>query len=231
MRHLYVLLLLYFGIFIQHDSIGAMVQIVSCDPTNNTFYTTNSSSSSSYCEARVGLGSYCRLETRQCSNPLERGCLAAKLPEWQNRTRVCNSDDDDDAAQQGICHPSPFANYMELRILAANWESILIESWILQIILSEILQVPATIEAGNPAQLSLYHPYNNLEYGTNQDPVSIDNAYEWIDCRYASRDPKQYESCAHFTPELWDANSAVITDRVRSGVVEPPQEMGGKYSS
>ena len=203
-----------------------MAQIVSCDSSNFNTSNTNSSTDD-YCEAKVGPGSYCRLETRQCSNPLERGCLAAKLPEWQNRTRVCNSDDPDDAAEHGICHHTPFGkNYMELRILASNWESIIIESWILQIILSEILEVPATIEAGNPAQLSLYHPYNGLEVGSNQDPATVESAYHWIDCQYASRDPEQYEPCAHFTPELWDADSAVIRDRVRSGVVEPPQEVG-----
>ena len=39
-------------------------------------------------------------------------------------------------------------NHPEIRIFAYDWESSLFQAWILQILLSELLDIPATIETG-----------------------------------------------------------------------------------
>ena len=74
----------------------------------------------------------------QASNPFQSGCLHkhGKYPK-----RACNSDDPPGTEQNGICIPSPF-DYPEIRILNQNWDSSVISAWVLQIVLSELLQVP-----------------------------------------------------------------------------------------
>lgn len=53
-----------------------------------------------------------------CSNPFISGCLRNYLGEENfGRKRVCNSDDDDGAAERGECVESQF-DYGEIRILS-----------------------------------------------------------------------------------------------------------------
>ena len=71
-----------------------------------------------------------------CTNPYyHRGCLGTLLPDWQ-KTRVCSSEDPPDAAEKGYCRFTQW-DYMEMRVLAQDWESSFFETWMLQIILSK----------------------------------------------------------------------------------------------
>lgn len=75
-----------------------------------------------------------------CTNPFHYGgCLKAILPNWQ-KTRVCSSDDPPEAASMGHCRLSSW-EYMEMRVLAQDWETSFFETWILQIILSKSMLV------------------------------------------------------------------------------------------
>ena len=115
---------------------------------------------SSECETILRKGSRC--VDGLCTNPFyDGGCLKSLIPNW-NRTRVCNSKDPPEAAALGYCRVSPF-DYMEIRMGSGNWESVSLNGYLLQILLSELLDVPTTIESGHydpsPASSSLV--FNN----------------------------------------------------------------------
>jgi len=45
-----------------------------------------------------------------------------KLKNWQNKLRVCHSEDPPEAAARGLCRPSPMEDYyMELRVEGLGW--------------------------------------------------------------------------------------------------------------
>lgn len=180
--------------------------------------------STEMCKLTYGAGYECSFG-RCSNNPYDRGCLVQKLPGW-NKVRVCNSDDPPDAADRGICRISPL-NPMEIRISSQNWEAVFFESWILQIVLSELLDVPTTIETGTPdAKLNLYDPTSPFEYGVSNDWAALERADLIGDCRLASRSPKNYETCAHMIPEIWDARHTWVRDLVSNRTLEPPQALG-----
>lgn len=185
------------------------------------------------CESLAGNGSFCRTEDGFCSNPFEQGCLYRMLPGW-NKKRVCNSDDPEDAEERGICRKPPI-DYTELRIWAGNWESINFEAWILQIILSELLDAPTTLETGlDDKKMSFYDPVNSFQYGTSRDSgqAAMDTAFKYGgDCslRFIDpEDPEKSEYCTHFVSEIW--NDLISNDQGKNqldtGKVEPPQAMG-----
>ena len=168
------------------------------------------------CELAVGRGSYCRHDG-YCSNPFESGCLQQELPGW-TKLRVCNSNDPPGAAEQDppLCRTDEF-DYMEIRIAAQNWESSFLEVWVLQIILSELLGVPTTIETGKyDGALDLYDPYSRLIPGTANDWSSLYRAHELGDCRLASRERTEdaYEKCAHFIPEVWVDTEDLLNEHI-----------------
>ena len=105
-----------------------------------------------------------------CSNPYAQGCIRAHLeslpedtrmalverfPEME-KGRICNSDDDDDDTEESLVFGSsssslcydPLFTYPEIRIHNGNWESSIFLSWIFQIVLMELVQVPVTIGLG-----------------------------------------------------------------------------------
>ena len=111
----------------------------------------------SFCARMLGRkGSEC--VDGYCTNPFAKGgCLRNYLSETEfgdnnnglNQSkkiwmRVCNSDDPPDAEAEGLCRHSAF-DYTEVRIAGQNWDSNFISAWILQIILSELLEVPASV--------------------------------------------------------------------------------------
>ena len=127
----------------------------------------------SYCVSKYRIGSSCDPDTSTCTNPFASGCLRnilgpANFPAY----RTCNSDDDVDANGNAInsttklCAPSPF-DYEEVRILSQNWESAMLSSWIMQIVLSELLGVPTTMETSMPddeASFNFYDPSMRFSY-------------------------------------------------------------------
>lgn len=202
-------------------------------PTSTNATSSNSSSSvdipnnacinNTACENDFGTGSECL--HGQCTNPFERGCLAHMLPGW-NKVRVCNSDDPKEAAERGICRIPDF-DYLEIRMASQNWEAVFFEVWILQIILSELLDVPTTIETGTPdAKLNLYDPTSPFDYGTANDWSSLRNANELGDCRLANRSRDNYQPCAYLIPEVWYSREEDLKTLMEQNVIEPPEQLG-----
>ncbi len=130
-------------------------------------------------------------------NPYERGCLILGGNVSGAKLRVCNSNDDVAFVEQGKCR-QPYFDHLEIRILSQNWETVFFETWLLQIILSELLDVPTTVETGTrDAALNFYDPDAPFEYGTAGNDVSaLVTAAQVKDCRtVANSDP--YVPCAH----------------------------------
>ena len=179
------------------------------------------------CVGYRGRASVCLDST--CSDPYERGCLHHRL----GSKRVCNSDDPPEAVASGFCR-TPSIDHLEVRLFARDWESSLFQAWILQIVLSELLDVPTTIETG---QLDIVRNfYKEGSEIKDTDPeilyndfsdmhVAFNNADTYGDCRKASKFPGKFENCAHVTPEA--QNSAKIDGSLQQKVIETPRPTGG----
>lgn len=188
-------------------------------PDNQALPCTNNS----VCEPYFGTGSQC--VGGLCTNPFEQGCLYRKLP-WWTKVRVCNSDDPPNAAELGLCRTPQF-DYLEIRMHSQNWESVFFEAWILQIVLSEMLDVPTSIETGIPtAKINFYNASSPFQYGISDDWGALARADQLLDCRLASRDPNNYQSCAHVISEVWDARDEWVRNMVAEGILEPTTGLG-----
>jgi hypothetical protein len=168
--------------------------------TNTNFSTTKNSNNSN------------NNSSHPWKNPYVHGCLYEHG--LVSRIRVCHSEDIlPDAIQQGHCRSSSDTmDYMEIRIQAEDWESIVYEAWILQVVLSELLDVPTTIETGSfDGSLNFYHPEAPLQYGSTVLDTTFDaalhQAYAVQDCRRLGQQQQQhnqeYIPCAHILPERW----------------------------
>ena len=82
----------------------------------------------------------------EITNPFYSGCLQAKVEGWTT-LRACARNDPPNAAELGLCRAPPF-EYLEIRIGTGNWDSATLMGWLTQIILSEVLGVPSSIESG-----------------------------------------------------------------------------------
>jgi hypothetical protein len=164
------------------------------------------------------------MEEGFCSNPFHQGgCLQQFKPDW-TRTRICHSDDPPEALSGGACRLSPI-DYLEVRIQSQNWESAFFGAWILQIVLSEILDVPVSIETGTEGlSVDFYDVNSRFDYGKNSlDPLTT--AFEVGDCRLVKQS-QTYEPCAHMVPESWQENRIEAPALVARGVIEPPAALG-----
>ncbi len=157
-----------------------------------------------------------------CTNPFHHngGCLASMLGnDWELNNglprRVCGSEDTPEAAEMGYCRISPLEEfYTEVRILVLGWESSYVQAWILQILLSEVLQVPVSIETGvlglSDDFYGINSPLDYPKYDANYAELNVSS--EVLDCRVIENKPGQpetYKSCAHVVPEVWQATSLV----------------------
>ena len=179
------------------------------------------------CQRILRVGSEC--VQGMCTNPFQQGgCLKRMLEGWE-KLRVCNSEDAPDAAERGFCKmPQLGLDYMEIRIATQNWESAFFEAWMIQILLSEFLDVPTTLETGTPnASLNFYDPSSPFQYGLSSDYDSLRKSVEVQDCRLVSKDPNSYTACAHLIPEVWNgelvANEASL---LQEGIIEEPTGLG-----
>jgi hypothetical protein len=167
---------------------------------------------------------YCGNNAQADTNPFEKGCLHSH---GLAKIRVCNTDDPADAAERGVCREPEF-DYLEVRLYPMNWESTVFEGWLLQIVLSELLGVPASVENGSPdSELNFYHPENAFKYGPGIDEErALDRAYEWGgDCTMVNRDPEAYETCSHVNLEIWE-RTASVNQKVFNGSLEFPGFIG-----
>jgi len=165
------------------------------------------------CETALRPGSTCT-DDGFCTNPFVKGCLNrilgdAKYP----KIRACNSDDEDDP--NTACAASPL-NYEEIRILPNNWESAMFYAWIIQIILSEVLDVPSTIDTGpGGGALSFYDPSNSFAFPKKANHFeALYKANEVGDCRNRNVGEGEGESCAHFITEVWQGKRVLDEDAV-----------------
>ena len=181
-------------------------------------------------------------------NKYAMGCFHNKL--GLNK-RVCNSDDDPDLIEEGgLCRKPPIDDYMEIRIFCQDWESVLIETWVLQLILSEIMDVPTTVETGfADAEVNFYDLDGRYEYAykTQLDIFhstyreAMETGHELGDCRLANRkkkktnsdeelkdeDEEEYQQCAHMVPEICSSEEpAVVQEYVYNGIFDTPKGLG-----
>ena len=159
-------------------------------------------------------------ENGKCTNPFEQGCLhtmgkkygtkSIQVPSAFEEIRICNSDD---GLKQGLekhCRKptlADFFQYDEIRIAPSNWESAIFMSWIFQILLTELLEVPATIENGDGKKGvgSFYDRNNGFTF--------VDGNYEneihttlWESERLQDNCSKTDKPCAHVLPDIWHNN-------------------------
>jgi hypothetical protein len=134
------------------------------------------------------------------------GCLYQKNLTFSKR--VCNSEDDmmmSEQEKERFCQRTPSAydveTYQEIRLIMKDWESTVFSTWIIQIILSELLGVPTSAETGSAdpeRSLNFYSPYNTFEFSTANYYKSLENAYRLKDCSHAKRTPDEYEDCGYY---------------------------------
>lgn len=170
---------------------------------------------------KIMTGSACTDEG-YCTNPFTKGCLNAVLGSAAYpKMRTCNSDDGPDAhltGVDGLCAPTPL-DYEEVRIAPNNWESAMFYGWILQILLSEVMDVPATVDTGpGGGDLNFYDPKNDFAFPKKANHFdALYKANEVGDCRDV-----RGESCAHFITEMWQGKRVLnesAVEREGNGMV------------
>lgn len=190
----------------------------------------------------------CNFRTGTCTNPFTMGgCLYQRRrrspsredssstdnteePINNKKRRVCSSMDPVDAVERGYCRKSEW-DHMEIRIKSQNWDSVFFQGWILQILLSEVLDVPVTMETGRShMNIDFYNLDNSYDYGESNDWTCLQTASQVGDCRKVTlsndnHDPN-YVSCCHFVVEVWDAHLSSIRKLAEQGVVENPMGVG-----
>lgn len=184
--------------------------------------------SSQFCEGMLREGSAC--VDGFCTNPFKDGCiqrmLGSKTKEELDAMnfnfallegaldgRVCNSDD---GADNEACSANEF-DYFEIRIHNSNWESPIFLAWIMQIMLMEVLKVPATVGLNSLVTnaSSFYSPTNSLEYSAASypwDSLRVSNSN--ISCELTDED------CVHVLPEVWKGQSQEWTNLMQEDVID-----------
>lgn len=178
------------------------------------------------CVRNLRVGSVCDLDTLTCTNPFASGCLrnmlGADVTSRYSLTekRICNTDDED-GSMECILQDERL-NYLEIRIAPGDWESAIFLGWLMQILLSEFLGVPSTIETSGGGSLSFYDRYNNMNY-----PAT---AYNFEALKQANRFNGNCTlsdiPCAHVIPEIWGGQFDVLSSSEKSGLIESTEGVG-----
>ena len=124
------------------------------------------------------------------------------------KTRICNSDDDITPEDKKFCRKPTLADfflYDEVRIAPGSWESSIIMAWIYQILLTEVLEVPVTIENGDGKKGvgSFYDRTNGFTF-VDSDYESTIYTTIWEAERVGGDCSKTDKPCAHILPEVWE---------------------------
>lgn len=156
------------------------------------------------------------------------GCL--RSTDKASKVRVCNSNDSPQAAKSGLCHQSPLLDYTEVRMASQSWETNYMLTWLLQIVLSELVEVPTTIELGFPGnELDFYDPEASFGYGRTEfyyDELLTSEKVK--DCRLLLEDDdhdNNYQACYHLVPEVWYGDRFTGRNIPLPGA-EPARELG-----
>ena len=180
------------------------------------------------CVSETRPGSTCTAE-KFCSSPYANGgCLANRLTNW-TKVRVCNSQDPPEALELGHCRESPL-DYTEIRIGLQNWESATFVVYAMQILLSELLDVPTSVETSFiDAKGNFYDPLHQLNYGWSDDERALNRSASSThgDCVEFTtpENETEYLSCSHLLPETM-GSSRWTPPFIQAGVLEPTYPMG-----
>merc|ERR1740139_654772 len=146
---------------------------------------------------------------------------------------MCNSDDNILRKMRGDCREEDISeghilNYTEVRLGIGPWDSIQYEAWILQILLSEILNVPTTTESDDrDLNLNFYNEedtYENSHHDGNDHYSPLVKATEVVDCRLV-HNTYPYQPCAHIWTEVF-YESPKLKKYVAEKKVDIPQGLG-----
>ena len=166
-------------------------------------------------------------ENGKCTNPFELGCLNVmgekygkkniRFPSVFETTRICNSDDDinmtavEDKKRCRKPTLADFFQYDEIRVAPGNWESAIIMAWIYQIILTEVLEVPVTIENrdGKKGVGSFYDKTSGFTFFDGDYQNNIRKTL-WESTRVKGDCSKTDKPCAHVLPDVWDADDETV---------------------
>jgi hypothetical protein len=178
-------------------------------------------------------GTVC-LETGYCSNPFHHGgCLDNMKRRKKFRHeyfRVCTSLDDDDSVSNGDCQvPEATWNYTEIRFMGNNWESVVFVTWIMQIVLTEVLGVPTSVDTNDSVKvIDFYDKHDRFDFGDGYDWDAMRRASEYMDCRKIEQpeNKSDYSSCAHVSMEVWEGQFGNLRDLQKESVIEKPTAMG-----
>ena len=122
-------------------------------------------------------------------------------------------------------------SYTEVRFAAQSWESNYVSVWLLQILLSELLQVPTTVEKGHEGnEMDFYFPGGGAyEGGSGGDYFygELVTASHVKDCRTVlatDGSSDEYTPCFHVIPEVWWTDR--FGDRSSLPGAEPARALG-----
>jgi hypothetical protein len=168
----------------------------------------------------------CLSSTKECSNPFQTGCLKSKrVQRYTHRLRICTSNDDT-SGETSLCRQSDFP-YPEIRIHHANWASSFFLAWIYQIILVELLDVPATVGLTTEMSqgASFYSIENKIEYSTELYPyealmMANEKLNNGENCELTTK------ACAHILPEVWVGQRDEWLKMEDDGVIDHPSANG-----
>ena len=192
------------------------------------------------CTTKLRKGSLC-MDDGSCSNPFVKGCLGTLIDDPTTlatkvsatnyeiiiksleQGRVCNSDDLKFASKDCMNPYEDEFNYPEIRIHNGNWESSIFLAWIIQILLMEILKVPATVGLTTESTFKsgFYSPTNTLEYSSKAYPFEA--LRDADQCHLISDD---FKECANVLPEVWNGQLNEWTAALNEGYVEPLEGNG-----
>mmetsp|Transcript_27658 Transcript_27658/g.66484 ORF Transcript_27658/g.66484 Transcript_27658/m.66484 type:complete len:619 (+) Transcript_27658:338-2194(+) len=159
-------------------------------------------------------------------------------------------------AQQGYCQPSSSTSstsfdYTEVRIEIQNWESSTFVTYIMQILLSEMLGVPTSVETSFVEyKANLYDSWLRLDYGWAEDERAMNRSSRHGDCvpfttkgikpgKTSSGTQKEikdeinypgYLACAHVISESHAADDWT-PPFISKGILEPVSPLGALSQS
>jgi len=150
---------------------------------------------------------------------------------YVDKLRVCTSSEEsptatnstsDDNSRVDYCRDSKF-DYPEIRIHNGDWASSYILAWIYQIILVEILGVPASVGLTSEAAKSqgFYAANNTFEYSTL--------TYPWDALKLANQMMNNEQNCehtqdpcVHILPEVWSGQADKLHTLYMDDMDMPP---------
>jgi hypothetical protein len=177
--------------------------------------------------------SICLPDKQTCSNPFRQGCLKSmNVSRYADKLRICNSNDDltnatasssdDDESSSALCKVSDFP-YLEIRIHQANWESSYFLAWIYQIVLMELVGVPATVGlTGEMTKVSdFYSVENQFQFSPlTYSPEGLIKSNQVTGCKETE------DACVHILPEVWNGQRDVYEKLFEDQEIDRPSSNG-----